>query len=131
MNRFIKGRGAPSSQSAAEPSLGTVITRASKNAPRTSSPATEVSAIEIRAGRATIKGQRSQKIASRNNSDQSRRAVTHQEEAATITFRCPPELVSVLPRPVPAVQGLPDWFKALPQKNFSALLQKSQFTVKK
>jgi hypothetical protein len=34
----------------------------------------------------------------------------------TLTFRCPPELEKILPRPIPAVLGLPDWFKALPQK---------------
>ena len=52
-------------------------------------------------------------------------------QEARITFRCPPELASVLPRPVPAVQGLPDWFKGLPQRNFSPLLQTEQLTVKK
>jgi len=49
----------------------------------------------------------------------------------TITFRCPPELEAVLPRPIPAVQGLPDWFKAMPQKAYSALLQAEQMTLKK
>ena len=34
----------------------------------------------------------------------------------TVTFRCPPELEPILPRPIPAVLGLPDWFKAMPQK---------------
>jgi hypothetical protein len=48
-----------------------------------------------------------------------------------ITFRCPPELASVLPRPTPAVLGLPDWFKAMPQTAFSALLDEEQMTVKK
>src|SRR5215470_138626 len=49
----------------------------------------------------------------------------------TITFRCPPELESTLPRPLPAVLGLPDWFKALPQKAFNPVLQDNQMTVKK
>jgi hypothetical protein len=48
-----------------------------------------------------------------------------------ITFRCPPELEPILPRPIPAILGLPDWFKALPQKAFSATLQSEQMTVKK
>lgn len=48
-----------------------------------------------------------------------------------VTFRCPPELESILPRPVPAVQGLPAWFKALPQKAFSAIHQKDLMTIKK
>jgi hypothetical protein len=31
-----------------------------------------------------------------------------------ITFRCPPELDGVLPRPVAAKRGLPGWLKAMP-----------------
>jgi hypothetical protein len=54
-----------------------------------------------------------------------------QADGMTVTFRCPPELEPVLPRPVPAVLGLPDWFKEMPQKAFSALLQEEQLTVKK
>jgi hypothetical protein len=50
---------------------------------------------------------------------------------ATITFRCPPELEAVLPRPIAAVEGLPDWFKRLPHKAFSPALQEHQHTVKK
>jgi hypothetical protein len=49
----------------------------------------------------------------------------------TIAFRCPPELEAVLPRPIPAVRGLPDWFKAMPQKAVSSLSHDQQFTVKK
>jgi len=49
----------------------------------------------------------------------------------TITFRCPPELAPTLPRPIPAVQGLPGWFKAMPTKAFSAVLQVEQHTLKK
>ena len=52
-------------------------------------------------------------------------------EGMTVTFRCPPELEPVLPRPVPAVLGLPDSFKEMPQKAFSPLLQEEQLTVKK
>jgi hypothetical protein len=49
----------------------------------------------------------------------------------TIKFRCPPELDGVLPRPIPAVRGLPDWFKSMPQTAFSTMLQVDQMTVKK
>jgi hypothetical protein len=49
----------------------------------------------------------------------------------TVRFRCPPELESILPRPVTAVLGLPDWFKALPQKAFNPVLEDDQLTVKK
>ena len=49
----------------------------------------------------------------------------------TITFRCPPELEAVLPRPIPALLGLPDWFKAMPQRAVSSLLQSEQMTVKR
>jgi len=49
----------------------------------------------------------------------------------TITFRCPPELESILPRPFPAVEGLPDWFKKMPQRAFSTTLQAEHSTVKK
>jgi hypothetical protein len=51
--------------------------------------------------------------------------------APILTFRCPPELEPILPRPVPAVQGLPEWFKTLPQRSISTVNQGSQFTVKK
>jgi hypothetical protein len=49
----------------------------------------------------------------------------------TVTFRCLPELASFLPRPIPAVQGLPGWFKSLPQKAFSATDYKEVMTIKK
>lgn len=37
----------------------------------------------------------------------------------TLTFRCPRELEGLLPRPIPASRGLPDWFKAMPQQSFN------------
>ena len=50
---------------------------------------------------------------------------------ATITFRCPPELEHLLPRPTPAVLGLPEWFKTMPGFAFSKILQSEQMTVKR
>jgi hypothetical protein len=55
----------------------------------------------------------------------------NQPADATVTFRCPPELAGVLPRPIPAAHGLPDWFKALPQRSFSEDLKSELFTMKK
>jgi len=49
----------------------------------------------------------------------------------TVVFRCPPELEPVLPKPVPAVRGLPQWFKDMPQTAFSGTLQEQVPTVKK
>lgn len=58
-------------------------------------------------------------------------ALDESAEPLTVIFRCAPELEPVLPRPMPAVQGLPEWFKAMPQTVFSELLQSEQRTVKK
>jgi hypothetical protein len=52
-------------------------------------------------------------------------------QSPTIAFRCPPELEAILPRPIPAVLGIPSWFKAMPQTAFSTMLQTEQMTVKK
>jgi hypothetical protein len=54
-----------------------------------------------------------------------------QPQPKDIIFRCPPELESVLPRPIPAVEGLPAWFKSMPQKAFSDTLQSELLTLKK
>lgn len=48
-----------------------------------------------------------------------------------VTFRCPPELEGLLPRPVPAKTALPDWFKAMPLRAFDADLGAEVMTVKK
>jgi hypothetical protein len=48
-----------------------------------------------------------------------------------LTFRCPPGLENILPRPFPAVQGLPEWFKAMPAKTFNPTVGIDDLTVKK
>lgn len=48
-----------------------------------------------------------------------------------ITFRCVPKLAEVLPRPIPAMEGLPGWFRAMPQSMFSVLKQGEIDTVKR
>lgn len=54
-----------------------------------------------------------------------------QSDQMTVIFRCPGVLASSLPRPIPAVQGLPDWFKAVPQKAFNPTMGEATYTVKK
>src|SRR5262245_46298311 len=55
----------------------------------------------------------------------------NQAEQGSIVFRCPPELEGIMPRPVPAVRGLPDWFKALPMKAPSQIMGADIYTMKK
>jgi hypothetical protein len=54
-----------------------------------------------------------------------------QASQMTVTFACPPELEAVLPKPSPAVLGLPEWFKAMPQRAFNASLGEDSQTVKR
>src|SRR5215813_10448813 len=49
----------------------------------------------------------------------------------TLEFLCPKELEGLLPQPVPATMGLPDWLKAMPSTAFSALNQDDEQTVKR
>ena len=48
-----------------------------------------------------------------------------------ITFRCVQRHEQVLPRPVPALEGLPAWFRAMPQSMFSELKREEVDTVKR
>src|SRR5213080_709217 len=57
--------------------------------------------------------------------------MTDQTERLTLMFRCPPELESILPRPLPAILGLPEWFKTMPAEAFSAVTDTEQMTLKK
>jgi hypothetical protein len=49
----------------------------------------------------------------------------------TLTFRCPAELEGLLPPPIPAAQGLPDWFKMMPPQAFNPLHARMGDTVKR
>jgi hypothetical protein len=49
----------------------------------------------------------------------------------TVTFRCAPQLEQILPRPIPAVLGLPDWFKAMPQKALNPISGQEDQTLKR
>ena|SRR5262245_12281183 len=54
-----------------------------------------------------------------------------QENQITLIFRCAPELAAILPPPIPAVQGLPEWLKAMPQNAFNPVSQTDTQTVKR
>ena len=53
------------------------------------------------------------------------------ETPATLTFRCPKELDGLLPLPMPAAQGLPDWLKTMPASAFNAVVDGEDDTVKR
>ena len=55
----------------------------------------------------------------------------NQETQMKLTVRCAPELAAILPPPIPAVQGLPDWFKAMPSRAFNDVTQEEEQTVKR
>jgi hypothetical protein len=54
-----------------------------------------------------------------------------QPDPMTLTFRCPRELEGLLPPPVPAAQGLPDWLKTMPAQAFNAVVGGEDDTVKR
>ena len=56
---------------------------------------------------------------------------SEQDSRMTLTFRCLPELRPILPEPIPAVQGLPEWFKTMPQKASNLIDGKNAQTVKR
>lgn len=49
----------------------------------------------------------------------------------TLKFRCPKELEGLIPKPIPASMGVPDWIKTMPATAFSALNQAEDQTVKR
>jgi len=54
-----------------------------------------------------------------------------QANQMTLIFRCQAELEKMLPRPIPAVEGLPEWFKTLPSKAFNPTMGDETQTVKR
>ena len=48
-----------------------------------------------------------------------------------LKFRCLPALENIVPRPFPAVLGLPDWLKAMPHRVFNPSLGMETQTLKK
>jgi hypothetical protein len=48
----------------------------------------------------------------------------------TITFRCDPALIDILPPPIPASAGLPEWLRRMPAKAYSELHERSIRTLK-
>jgi len=57
--------------------------------------------------------------------------MAQQEPSLTLTFRCPKELEGLIPPPIPAALGLPDWFRTMPQQAFSAVAGGDDDTVKR
>jgi hypothetical protein len=59
-------------------------------------------------------------------------AVARSDDIPTaVTFRCPKALEGLLPPPVPAAQGLPDWLRAMPGQAPSQLASGEEDTVKR
>ena len=48
-----------------------------------------------------------------------------------LKFRCPAELEGLLPPPIPAAQGVPDWLKSMPASAFSSISLRDDDTVKR
>ena len=57
--------------------------------------------------------------------------MTINNKQQTLKFRCPPELEGLLPPPIPANQGVPDWIKSMPAKAFSAINLRDEETIKR
>ncbi|HEX4740137.1 MAG TPA: hypothetical protein VH353_02285 [Caulobacteraceae bacterium] len=53
------------------------------------------------------------------------------EAPTVLTFRCPSELEGLAPPPVPAISGLPDWLRTMPQQAYSAMAAGEDDTVKR
>jgi len=53
------------------------------------------------------------------------------EPGALLTFRCPKPLEGLVPAPILAADGLPDWLRAMPAAAFSALAAGEDDTLKR
>ena len=57
--------------------------------------------------------------------------MANQDQSMTLTFRCPAELDGILPPPVPASTGLPDWLRTMPAQAFDEFSGGEVNTVKR
>jgi hypothetical protein len=57
--------------------------------------------------------------------------MTVETEKMRVMFRCHPGLENIVPRPIPAVLGVPSWFKSVPLKALNPSSTDTTFTVKK
>jgi hypothetical protein len=57
--------------------------------------------------------------------------MTGSDEPKTLTFRCPAGLQDILPPPLPAALGLPDWLKAMPSQAYNVVNAITGDTIKR
>ena len=57
--------------------------------------------------------------------------MTNPDDSKTLIFRCPAGLEEILPPPLPAALGLPDWFKAMPSQAYNATHANTGDTIKR
>jgi len=53
------------------------------------------------------------------------------QEPLPLKFRCPIELETILPPPIPATLGLPGWLKAMPSQAFNLINMREEDTIKR
>jgi hypothetical protein len=58
-------------------------------------------------------------------------AMTGPDEPKTLIFRCPAGLEDILPPPLPAALGLPDWLKAMPSQTYNVVNAITGDTIKR
>jgi hypothetical protein len=56
---------------------------------------------------------------------------SQKDDPLTLIFRCPAELEGLLPPPVPAALGVPDWFKTMPAQTFNPAQARVGDTLKR